>query len=144
MKKRVLSIFLLLSLVGCTTTNPSYSIEEVSSETTSEQTSEVTSVKESSISSEESTSEKVSSEEKSSVTTSASSSVSTTTSTSSEEVNVGDYDLGYGYHPSSEPSYNKQLRIFNHVGDMNSVWNHYRGKGVSLAVIDSGFDINHP
>ena len=50
----------------------------------------------------------------------------------------------YTSHPSSEPAFNEQLQIFNHIGDIDEVWNYYRGEGVSVAVIDSGFDINHP
>lgn len=137
MKKKVLSIFLLLSLVGCTISNPVSSLEE----STSESSSELTSQKDSSFSSEDTTSEKVTSEENTSVIIS---DIESSFSSSSEENVNTDYKLGYGYHPSSEPSFNKQLKIYNHIGDVNSVWNYYRGEGVSLAVIDSGFDINHP
>ena len=122
MKKKVLSIFLLLSLVGCTISNPVSSLEE----STSESSSELTSQKDSSFSSEDTTSEKVTSEENTSVITSDKES---SFSSSSEEIVNTDYKLGYGYHPSSESSLNKQLKIYNHIGDVNSVWNYYRGEG---------------
>ena len=50
----------------------------------------------------------------------------------------------YGYHPFSEPSINKQLITFNPMGDMSNVWDYYRGDNVTVAVIDSGFDYDHP
>ena len=41
-----------------------------------------------------------------------------------------------------EPYLGKQTYL-NHIGDIFTVLNTYRGKGVTVAVIDSGFDINH-
>ena len=42
----------------------------------------------------------------------------------------------------SEPYINKQYYL-NHIGDIYSVWKEYRGKGVTVAVIDSAFDTTH-
>lgn len=53
-------------------------------------------------------------------------------------------EIHYTSNPSSEPDYNKQLQVVNHIGDIETVWNYYRGDGVKVAVIDSGFDYNHP
>ena len=55
-------------------------------------------------------------------------------------------EINYAYtsHPSSEPNHSLQLPVINHIGDIDEVWNYYRGEGVSVAVIDSGFDISHP
>ena len=50
----------------------------------------------------------------------------------------------YEYHPLSEPDVNKQLITFNPMGNLNEVWNYYRGDNVLVAVIDSGFDYDHP
>ena len=50
----------------------------------------------------------------------------------------------YSYHPMSEPSINKQLVTFNPMGDLKNVWDYYRGDNVTVAVIDSGFDYDHP
>lgn len=127
MRKELLCAFLLLSLVGCSSnTTPSNSTEDNSSLTniTSEVSSNDTSIDDS-----------LSNDTGSSVESS---------SVSSIVEDKTDYYNGYPYHPTSEPSYKKQLQVLNYIGDINSVWNHYRGEGVSLAVIDSGFDINHP
>ncbi len=127
MKKEILCAFLLLNLVGCSSkTIPSNSVENNSSEAIP--TSEISSVNNSSM--EDSLSNSSESLETSSI--------------SSNIEDKTDYDIGYPYHPTSEPNYGKQLQVLNYIGDIKSVWNHYRGEGVSLAVIDSGFDINHP
>ena len=59
-------------------------------------------------------------------------------------VYIIEINCSYPSHPSSEPNHNQQLQVINHIGDIDEVWNYYRGEGVSVAVIDSGFDINHP
>lgn len=41
-----------------------------------------------------------------------------------------------------EPYINRQYYL-NHIGDIYSVWKSYRGKGVTVAVIDSAFDAYH-
>lgn len=50
---------------------------------------------------------------------------------------------GYSYHPTSEPHINKQLHTLSVLGDIYSVWDHYRGDGVKVAVIDTEFRITH-
>ena len=50
----------------------------------------------------------------------------------------------YDFHPLSEPSINEQLITFNPMGELSEVWKYYRGNNVLVAVIDSGFDYNHP
>lgn len=52
--------------------------------------------------------------------------------------------LDYSLHPLSEPSINRQLVTFNPMGNLMDVWDYYRGDGVLVAVIDSGFDYDHP
>ena len=44
--------------------------------------------------------------------------------------------------PRSEPHFGKQYYL-NHIGDIHSVWNTYRGKGITVAVIDVGFYASH-
>ena len=65
---------------------------------------------------------------------------------SSEEVISKDEKekIYYTSHPSSEKDFLEQLQVINHMGDLFNVWNYYRGEGVKVAVIDSGFDYNHP
>ena len=65
---------------------------------------------------------------------------------SSEEVisNEEKEKIYYTSHPSSEKDFLEQLQVINHMGDLFNVWNYYRGEGVKVAVIDSGFDYNHP
>lgn len=50
---------------------------------------------------------------------------------------------GYQTNALNESMINKQVYL-NSVGDIFSVWEKYRGDDVTLAVIDGGFDINHP
>ena len=64
---------------------------------------------------------------------------------SNSEVKKEEYKtFSYSYHPLSEPSINNQLLTFNPMGDLKNVWNYYRGDNVTVAVIDSGFDYDHP
>ena len=120
MKKRLLTLLSVLLLAGC-----SYGGNPSSSSSSSLVDSESTSQNKPS----------------SSVSSSVSSNNSSTSSSGNANVN---YKKQYSYHPTSEPDYSKQFPVLNHIGDINSVWEHYRGEGVSLAIIDSGFDINHP
>lgn len=69
---------------------------------------------------------------------------STQISSSNSFIPITNKVLKYSYHPMSEPSINKQLITFNPMGELNEVWKHYRGDNVLVAVIDSGFDYNHP
>lgn len=57
---------------------------------------------------------------------------------------IDEYQKTYSYNPSGEPDFNKQLGIFNPIGNMGRVWESYRGDKIKVAIIDSGFDINHP
>ncbi len=51
-------------------------------------------------------------------------------------------------HKSVVPSdnyYNKQKNYsMNNIGDIESVWDKYTGKGTTIAIIDDGFDHDHP
>lgn len=69
------------------------------------------------------------------------SSIITSSSTPSIDISANNT---YDYHPLSEPEVNKQLVTFNPMGNLTNVWNYYRGDNVLVAVIDSGFDYNHP
>jgi len=45
----------------------------------------------------------------------------------------------------SDPKYTTQKNYsMSNVGDIESVWDNYTGKGTTIAVIDDGFDIDHP
>lgn len=44
--------------------------------------------------------------------------------------------------PRSEPYFSNQYYL-NHIGDIKTVWDSYRGNGVTVAVIDGGFKYNH-
>lgn len=45
-------------------------------------------------------------------------------------------------NPMDEPYIARQYYL-NHIGDIYSSWNNYRGKGITIAVIDAGFNPNH-
>ena len=42
----------------------------------------------------------------------------------------------------NEPLIGRQYYL-NHIGDIYAVWQKYRGKGITIAVIDKAFDVNH-
>ena len=44
--------------------------------------------------------------------------------------------------PMKEPYIGRQYYL-NHIGDIYSAWNQYRGKGITIAVIDAGFNPYH-
>ena len=44
--------------------------------------------------------------------------------------------------PRDEPHFGKQYYL-NHIGDIQTVWNTYRGRGITVAVIDVGFYASH-
>lgn len=44
--------------------------------------------------------------------------------------------------PFGDPYLGEQYYL-NHIGDIYSAWSQYRGKGITIAVIDAGFDPNH-
>ena len=133
MKKKLLTLLSILLLSGCSYTQGTSSTSSLNQSTSSTSSQHTSSASNSSSS--------VSSNSSSSI-NSASSNVSS--NGSSSNVSGVNYKLKYSYHPTSEPDYSKQFPVLNHIGDISSVWEHYRGEGVSLAVIDSGFDINHP
>jgi len=123
MKKVLLVLTLSLLLGSC-------SFNEISS-SSQDSSSILTSEKESSSEIIYSSEDNVSSE-----------SVSSSSSEEKEETIIETLD--YSYHPLSEPSINKQLITFKPMGDMSTVWDYYRGDNVKVAVIDSGFDYDHP
>lgn len=45
-------------------------------------------------------------------------------------------------NPADDPGLAKQYYL-NHIGDIYQAWEHYRGDGVTIAVIDVGFKPNH-
>lgn len=95
-------------------------------------------------SSEEASSEiPSSSEEPSSSEPSSSSEEPSSEIPSSEPIELNQ-DAKYYLNPTGEPLINEQLCTFNPLGDIHKVWDYYRGDNVKVAVIDSGFDINHP
>lgn len=63
------------------------------------------------------------------------------------EVNLGvikGYSSKYKSNPTSEPMINQQIHTINPLGNISTVWDYWRGDDVVVAVIDSGFDYNHP
>lgn len=48
------------------------------------------------------------------------------------------------YSPSDEYYETKQNISMDHVGDIESVWDNFKGDGIRVAVIDSGFDLDNP
>jgi|GEM_PF-694584 len=112
----VLTSALLFSCGNGPMSSSAFSSAEISSE-------EVTSSKQESSSSE--------SEEVSSVTSSSSSIISSSSSAQRQERDpMGEPLLGHQYY-------------LNHIGDIFSVWGQYRGRGVTIAVIDVGFNPDH-
>ena len=61
----------------------------------------------------------------------------------SEAVVEKDEAIYYTSHPTSEPHINYQNHTFSAIGDINSVWEYYRGDGVKVAVIDNNFRVTH-
>ena len=48
------------------------------------------------------------------------------------------------YSPTDEYYETKQNISMDHVGDIESVWDNFKGDGIRVAVIDSGFDLDNP
>ena len=46
-------------------------------------------------------------------------------------------------NPYAEPYLGRQYYL-NHIGDIFGAWKKYTGKGITIAVIDKGFDVDHP
>ena len=64
------------------------------------------------------------------------------TKTSSYNITVNEQEEESLPTVFNEPYLNRQYYL-NHIGDIYSVWQKYRGKGVTIAVIDSAFDASH-
>lgn len=126
MHKCVYLLLLSLILCSCSSTNSSSIFESESSF------------------SEESTSILDSEETSESGNISVSESQSESNSEGKEEIENPLNIPKYPSHPTSEPEINKILSTINPLGEISKVWNYYRGDGVTVAVIDSGFDIDHP
>lgn len=45
--------------------------------------------------------------------------------------------------PAGDPELGNQFYL-NHIGDIYQAWEHYRGDGITIAVIDVGFKPDHP
>ena len=105
--------------------------EEISSQEVSSHlvSSETYSSEEEIVSSEEISSELVSSEIE----------VSSELDPVSEEVSSEHYELR---NPMNEPLVHEQYYL-NHIGDIYNTWKSYRGRGITIAVIDKGFNPNH-
>ena len=110
------SVFVSLSLFGCNNGNNIVSSSSSSSEEF--------------ISSSESILEPSSQDEENS------SSGETPSSSSSTS------EARYNLNPEDESLYDNQ-HYLDYVGDIQDVWDDYRGDNITIAVIDSGFDINH-
>ena len=48
------------------------------------------------------------------------------------------------YGSSTISGYTQKSIALNFVGNIETVWNNYKGNGTTIAIIDSGIDINHP
>ena len=72
------------------------------------------------------------------------SSVSSEASRSSSSSSSSSSEAGprYDRSPLNEPMIGRQYYL-NHIGDIYSVWDQYRGDGITIAVIDRGFDASH-
>ena len=85
----------------------------------------------------------ISSEDKSSETSQSDSSSTgqseTSSSTKSESSNETPISKR---NPLNEPYINRQYYL-NHIGDIYNTWKSYQGNGITIAVIDVGFNVNH-
>ncbi len=94
-------------------------------------------------SSSEATSSEISSEkESSSSETTSSSEKTTSSSSSSKEGSTASSVPVESLDPMGEPYIGRQYYL-NHIGDIYSAWQKYRGRGIAIAVIDVGFNPNH-
>lgn len=142
------SIFCVFGLLSCSTISSSSEdlFNSLESSASSEQLSSEdnpSSYEQSSDISDEPSQPSVSSEPSSEETSSETPSLSEQPSSEQENIDEGIFDKYY-LSPTGEPMINEQLGTINPLGDISSVWNYYRGDKVKVAVIDSGFDINHP
>jgi len=136
MKKTILILSLLMLLIGCNSGDLNISSTITSNDLTS--TSEVNGSSPTPITSINNTSEA----NTTSTLSLNNSSISSTIDNSplGTEVSLSKYSS----HPYSEPEINKQLVTFNPLSGLETVWDYYRGDNVTVAVIDSGFDYDHP
>ena len=133
-KSPLILSLLILSLVSCGGTPASSSSQVPSSQESAPSSSsskEATSSAPSSSSSDKATSKEESS-----------SSEQTSEKESSVEPSSSSQPA-YKLDPTKESLYAKQTYL-NFVGNIQNVWDSYRGDGVTLAVIDSGFHVDHP
>lgn len=130
MKSKFLIILAAFFLVSCSNSNPTSEpvLESFSSESIEEEISEASSesVPNETESSEQPSEEHPSEEE--------------SEPTLDEEE---DQLIQYTSHPTSEPHINYQLHTLSAIGDIYTVWEHYRGDGVKVAIIDNNFRITH-
>ncbi len=140
MKKTLLPLLLLgIALFSCSI-SPTPSTTSRSSDVSSEATSFEPSVESSAEPSQESTQEPSLESipySEPSVPSEPSSAESVPSSTSASTSGPK-----YARDPKDEPLYSKQSYL-NYLGNIQSVWDEYRGDGVTLAVIDSGFRYQH-
>lgn len=64
------------------------------------------------------------------------------TKTNSYSITVNEKEIVEKLDPRNEPYFSNQYYL-NHIGDIQTVWNSYRGNGITVAVIDGGFKYNH-
>ena len=156
MNKKSLLLFISLFIISAcsssqtsSSSSPSEPSSSISSETSS--TSESSKEESSSI---ESSQEQSSSEDKSSETSSEDKSSETSSEdksseSSSEEISSSESssqkeseEHGIKVNPMNEPMIHQQYYL-NHIGDIYNTWKSYTGKGVTIAVIDVGFNPDH-
>ncbi len=95
-----------------------------------------------STSDEESSSEASSSQSVSSSSNSSSESSSSSGSATSQSSSSSSSSPVSGLDPMSEPYIGRQYYL-NHIGDIYGAWQKYRGRGITIAVIDMGFNPDH-
>ena len=134
MKNKLKILMMIMLLSGC-----KLNIVDDSSNKNSHSTS-------SDISSDSSVNNKVTSSSNNNSSSNVISSISSSIKDSSDKIEdvVVETKKKYTSHPLSEPEVNKQLLTFNPMGNLSETWNYYRGDNVTVAVIDSGFDYDHP
>lgn len=133
----------VLSLLSATLMLLSCGGSQTSSTITSsseEQSSSLSSESSESLSSSESSSSKEQSSSSESQSSSQTSSIESSSIESSSQSSAA--EPTYKLNPQDETLYDNQ-HYLNYVGNIQNVWNEYRGDGVTVAVIDTGFDINH-
>ena len=123
------SLLILSALFVCACSAPATSSEPTSKEGTTSEIETVTS-----------NTEAVTSEKESS--SCGEISILTTQEESNTTVESSSNKQEYARDPMDEPYIGEQYYL-NHIGDIYSAWNEYRGDGVTIAVIDVGFNPYH-